>query len=110
MSDAWAKASNEQLNFNEPHEPAKNALDAFSKVLDTIKQEMVKSRQHWNTHEPKMWSRASELSDNELTSFRLDEDLVLVSSAATTYGTIILGKIRIPGINDDQGEGYAHVR
>lgn len=68
------------------------------------------SRNRWDNHEPRMWTRAARLSDGELTKFNLNEDLVLVSSAATTYGTIILGKIRIPAINDDQGEGFIHVR
>lgn len=85
-------------------------MEAFSRVVGTIKEEIVKSRRDWDKHEPRMWSRASQLSDRELTKFNLDEDLVLVSSAATTYGTIVLGKIRIPGINDDQGEGFVHVR
>lgn len=85
-------------------------MEAFSKVVNTIKREIVKSRQHWDAHEPRMWSRAAQLSDNELTNFSLSEDLVLVSSAATTYGTIILGKIRIPAINDNQGKGFVHVR
>ena len=31
-------------------------------------------------------------------------------SAPTTYGTIILGKIRIPAVKDDEGEGFIHVR
>lgn len=109
-SDAWVEASKEQLKFNGPHPPAENALEAFSRVVGTIKEEIVKSRRDWNKHEPRMWSRASQLSDRELTNFSLGEDLVLVSSAATTYGTIILGKIRIPGIKDDQGEGFIHVR
>ena len=109
-SEAGIEASGEQLNFNEPHPPAENALEAFSTVLHTIKGEMVKSRSHWDKHEPMMWSRAAHLSDHELTHFKLSEDLVLISSAATTYGTIILGKIRIPAINDDQGEGFIHVR
>ncbi|KAF9653193.1 hypothetical protein BDM02DRAFT_3153386 [Thelephora ganbajun] len=104
------RASEEQLNFNDPHPPRENALDAFSEVVTTIKQEMIKSRRHWDAHEPRMWSRAAHLSDKELTSFHLHKDIVLVSSAATAYGTIILGKIRIPGIDDDQGEGFVHVR
>lgn len=37
-------------------------------------------------------------------------DLVLVSSAQTTYGQIILGKIRLPGVKDEHGEGFVHVR
>jgi hypothetical protein len=79
-------------------------------VAHTIKHEILKSRHDWNKHEPRMWSRAAHLSDHELTHFDLKQDLVLVSSALSTYGTIILGKIRIPAINDDQGEGFIHVR
>ena len=85
-------------------------MEAFSGAVHTIKLEIIKSRRHWDAHEPKMWSRASQLSDTELTNFSLYKDLILVSSAATTYGTVILGKIRIPGIKDDQGEGFVHVR
>jgi hypothetical protein len=98
------------LNFNKPHSPAKNALEAFSTVVGRIKQEIIRSRRHWDAHEPRMWKRAAHLSDQELTDFNLDKDLVLVSSAATTYGTIVLGKIRISAINDDLGEGFIHVR
>lgn len=104
------EASEEQLKFNTPHSPAENALEAFSRVVHMIKREILKSRHHWDAHEPRMWSRAAHLSDHDLTGFDLGEDLVLVSSAISTYGTIILGKIRIPAVNDDQGEGFIHVR
>lgn len=104
------EASEEQLDFNVPHPPHENAVEVFSKVVHTIKREIIKSRHDWDKHEPKMWSRAAHLSDHDLTHFKLDEDLVLVSSALSTYGTIILGKIRIPAINDDKGEGFIHVR
>lgn len=57
-----------------------------------------------------MWSRAAGLSDHELTSFKIEEDLVLVRSAPVSYGTIILGKIRIPAVKDEEGEGFVHVR
>ena len=33
-----------------------------------------------------------------------------VRSAATSYGNIILGKIKLPAVNDDEGEGFIHVR
>ncbi|KAK0241817.1 hypothetical protein EDD85DRAFT_416963 [Armillaria nabsnona] len=103
-------ASAEELVFNDPHSPHPNALLAFGKVLGRIKFEILKSRKDWDKHEPKMWSRAHGVSDDDLTAFNLEEDLVLVRSAPTSYGTIILGKIRLPAINDDQGEGYIHVR
>jgi len=99
-------ASAEQLEFNEPHVPKENALTACTHILHTIKSEIVKSRHHWDQHEPKMWSRAHGISDHELAAFTIEKDLVLVRSAPTSYGTVILGKIRIPAIDD----GYIHIR
>ncbi|KAI0321175.1 hypothetical protein OF83DRAFT_1051701, partial [Amylostereum chailletii] len=103
-------ASTEDVSFNAPHAPHPNALEAFATVLPTIKSEIVKSRHDWDKHEPKMWSRAAGISDDHLVAFDLDRDLVQVSSGPTTYGTIILGKVRIPAVNDDLGEGFIHVR
>lgn len=103
-------ASEEVLNFNPPHAPHQNAIEAFNVILPTIKSEIIKSRHHWDKHEPKMWSRAAGLSDHELTAFTIEEDLVEVRSAATSYGNIILGKIRIPAVKDAEGEGFVHVR
>lgn len=103
-------ASNEIITLNDPHPPAQNAIDAFAAVLPTIKAEIVKSRHHWDKHEPKMWARAAGLSDAELVDFSLERDLVEVRSAPTSYGSIILGKIRIPAVNDSEGAGYVHVR
>ena len=57
-----------------------------------------------------MWSRAAGLSDAELIDFTVTNDLVQIRSAPTSYGTIILGKLRIPAVNDEEGEGYVHVR
>jgi len=59
-----------------------------------------------------MWERAHGLSDHDLTDFDISEDLVLVRSGATSYGTIIFGKIRIPRIRKNEGdpEGFIHVR
>ena len=79
-------------------------------MLHDIKAEIVKSRHHWNKHEPKMWSRAAGLSDAELVHFTIEEDLVECRSAPTSYGTVILGKIRTPAISDDEGAGFIHVR
>jgi hypothetical protein len=103
-------ASEEQLNFNEPHHPHANAIEAFNVVLHEIKSNVVKSRHDWNKHEPKMWSRAAGLSDAELVGFTMEKDLVQVRSASTSYGTVILGKIKIPAVNDDEGAGYLHIR
>lgn len=57
-----------------------------------------------------MWSRASGLSDEQLATFHTKNDLVQVRSAVVSYGTILLGKLRIPAVNDSKGEGFVHVR
>ncbi|KAG6845302.1 hypothetical protein H0H87_011152 [Tephrocybe sp. NHM501043] len=103
-------ASEETINLNEAHPPRANAVEAFTIVAPTIKAEILKSRRDWDKHEPRMWSRASGISDEDLIKFNVDADLVQVRSASTSYGTIILGKIKIPAINDEEGEGYIHVR
>ena len=103
-------ADGAEVVFNAPHAPHANAIEAFGVVLSKIKHEIVKSRRDWDKHEPKMWSRAAGLSDEQLVDFSLEKDLVEVRSGPTSYGTIILGKIRIPAVNDDLGEGFIHVR
>jgi hypothetical protein len=58
-----------------------------------------------------MWSRASKISDAKLVDFTIKDDLVEVRAGATTYGTIIFGKIRIPALTtEEEGEGFVHVR
>ncbi|KAF8497640.1 hypothetical protein JB92DRAFT_2745419, partial [Gautieria morchelliformis] len=90
--------------------PHPSAIEAFTHVLHQIKSEILKSRHHWDKHEPKMWSRASSLSDHDLVNFDLANDLLQVRAGLTTYGTILLGKLRIPAVNDAEGEGFIHVR
>lgn len=83
---------------------------AFNTVVHEIKAEIVKSRQHWDQHEPRMWSRAAGVTDVELVHFAIEEDLVECRSASTSYGTVILGKIRLPKLEDMEGAGFVHVR
>ena len=71
-------ATAEILDFNDPHSPRDNAKEAFKVVLHVIKSEVIKSRHHWDKHEPKMWSRAAGLTDHALTDFTIEKDLVLV--------------------------------
>ncbi|KAJ7578620.1 hypothetical protein C8J56DRAFT_835612 [Mycena floridula] len=79
-------------------------------MVPKIKAEIVKSRHDWDKHEPRMWARAHGISDHDLLNFTIKDDLVLVSSASTTYGTIILGKIHLPAVNDTVSKGFIHVR
>ncbi|KAG6866727.1 hypothetical protein C0991_011386 [Blastosporella zonata] len=103
-------ASEETISLNDPHTPHANAIEAFTIALPSIKAAILKSRHDWDKHEPKMWSRARGIANDDLINFNVDVDLVKVRSASTSYGTIILGKIRIPAINDEEGEGFIHVR
>ncbi|KAI0719256.1 hypothetical protein C8T65DRAFT_52019 [Cerioporus squamosus] len=103
-------ADAEQIDLNAPHAPTDKAIEAFEVVEHTIKSEILKSRHDWNKHEPRMWSRAEGVSDADLVAFSIRNNLVEIRSAPTSYGTIILGKIRLPAINDAEGEGYIHVR
>ena len=58
-----------------------------------------------------MWSRASKVSDAQLSDFTIQEDLIEVRAGQTSYGVIILGKIRIPALTtEEEGEGFVHVR
>ncbi|PPR05808.1 hypothetical protein CVT26_010088 [Gymnopilus dilepis] len=103
-------ATAEQVELTPPHAPTQIAIEAFNKILPTIKAEIIKSRHHWDKHEPRMYERAKGLSDHELTNFTIENDLVEIRSAKTAYGTIILGKLRIPAVKDEEGEGFIHVR
>ncbi|KAF8200695.1 hypothetical protein BJ912DRAFT_921327 [Pholiota molesta] len=103
-------ATSEQLIFNEAHPPKENAVEAFKLLEHTLRAEIVKSRHHWDKHEPRMWARAQGLTDAELVHFTIENDLVEVRSAPVSYGTVILGKLRLPKINDTEGEGFVHVR
>jgi len=103
-------ATAEVVTLNDPHKPHPNALEAFNEIHLIIKSEILKSRHHWNKHEPKMWSRAHGIADHELTNFIIENDLVLIRSASISYGTVIIGKIRLPAVNDAEGRGYVHVR
>ena len=103
-------ATNEVIELNDPHSPTEKAFEAFEVVEHTIKAEILKWRHHWDKHEPRMWSRAEGISDEDLVAFSIRSDLVEIRSAPTSYGTIILGKLRLPAVNDSEGEGYIHVR
>lgn len=48
----------------------------------------------------------SGVTNEDLVSFDIANDLVQVRTGPTPYGQIILGKIRLPAVED----GYVHVR
>lgn len=103
-------ASTDEVNVTAPHTPHERAIEAFNHVLREIKLAVIALRRNWDIHEPRMWSRAAGLSDVKLTTFTIEDDLVEIRTGAVSYGTIIFGKIRIPAVNDELGEGFIHVR
>ncbi|CAG8730607.1 11850_t:CDS:2, partial [Acaulospora colombiana] len=102
--------STDTVTFNEAHPPQDKAIEAFQQVEPKIKQEIIASRKRWDGHEPRMWSRAAGISDKDLVNFDVSKDLVAVRAGPTTYGVILLGKIRLPAIDDENGKGFIHVR
>ncbi|KAI6121473.1 hypothetical protein F5141DRAFT_1186693 [Pisolithus sp. B1] len=102
--------SADQVSLTAPHAPHARAVEAFNFVLPEIKHAVIASRHDWDVHEPKMWSRAAGLSDEKLTTFTIEDDLVEIRTGVVSYGTIIFGKIRLPAVNDELGEGFIHVR
>ncbi|KZP34732.1 hypothetical protein FIBSPDRAFT_1035708 [Athelia psychrophila] len=102
-------ASEEDVKWTDTHKPNANhkAVETFAAVEHTIKHEIKVSRRDWDKHEPKMWSRVQGITDEELVAFNVaGGDLVLIRNGATSYGTILLGKIKIPAVED----AYVHVR
>ncbi|WAQ86721.1 hypothetical protein PtA15_7A449 [Puccinia triticina] len=96
--------------LNEAHPPNEHGLQLFEKCAATIRHELVKLRRHWDKHEPKMFSRAKSISDQEISRFNVKDDLVLIRSGKTSYGAVVFGKIRLSALMDDEGEGFIHVR
>ncbi|KAH8107910.1 hypothetical protein BXZ70DRAFT_903330 [Cristinia sonorae] len=95
--------------LNAPHPPAQNAIDAFVTVEERIKEEILKSYNHWKKHDEEMWKHPQLTNvTTQLVSFNVTQDLVEVRAAQVTYGTIIFGKIRIPSLDDPAG--FVHVR
>jgi len=100
-------ASKEEVSLNEPHKPQDNAIEAFKNVEHDIKEGIRKSMERWSHHEPRMWERAAGISEHDLLNFHVNkENLVLVRSGLTSYGTVIFGKIKLPKIDD----AFVHVR
>ncbi|KAL8277674.1 hypothetical protein RQP46_009947 [Phenoliferia psychrophenolica] len=105
-------ADSSTVVLNEEHAPHPSALEAFGQVEHHIKFELVKLRHQWNKHEPRMFQRApvDTVSDEKLADWDLKKDLVSIRSGPTSYGTILIGKLRLPAVHDAQGEGFIHVR
>ncbi|KAJ7282988.1 hypothetical protein C8J57DRAFT_1297206 [Mycena rebaudengoi] len=98
-------ATIEQLDLSKPHPPTAHAIEAFQVLEKEIKKNILESRRDWDKHEPRMWALASKTSDADLVAFTIKDDLVTVRSAVTSYGPIVLGKIRIRAIHlDARGE------
>ncbi|KAJ7747365.1 hypothetical protein B0H16DRAFT_1421344 [Mycena metata] len=98
-------ATIDQLDLSPPHAPKEHAIEAFEHVEHKIKAAIIASRHDWDKHEPKMWALARSTSDHDLVHWTVKDDLVVVRVAETSYGAIILGKIRIRAIKlDSAGE------
>ncbi|OCK80557.1 hypothetical protein K432DRAFT_41740 [Lepidopterella palustris CBS 459.81] len=99
-------ATAETVTLSEPHAPKPASVKAFESILPSLKHELVKLRRNHDKHEPEYFKLVSKLSDHELTSITLPDDLELVRVGSSAYGLHLFGKLRIPA-----AEGaYIHVR
>ncbi|KNF03423.1 hypothetical protein PSTG_03364 [Puccinia striiformis f. sp. tritici PST-78] len=96
--------------LNDAHPPNEHAFQLFDNCAATIRHELIKLRHHWDKHEPRMFSRAGSILDQDLGHFNINEDLTLIRAGMTSYGSVVFGKIRLPAVRDDEGEGFIHVR
>ncbi|OCL11115.1 hypothetical protein AOQ84DRAFT_336389 [Glonium stellatum] len=99
-------ATADTVSLSEPHAPKEASVKAFESVLPSLKHELVKLRRDHNKHETEYFRLVSQLSDHELTSITLPDDLELVRVGASAYGLHLFGKLRIPAADG----AYVHVR
>ncbi|KAL9935738.1 hypothetical protein V8E36_005315 [Tilletia maclaganii] len=95
------------IELSSEHPPTARAISAFKAIEDKIKTRIVKSRNDWDKHEPRMWAAVKDLSDEQLSSWSTERDLVGIRAGAVSYGVIIFGRIRIPTLDKP---GYVFVR
>ncbi|CAD6978648.1 unnamed protein product [Tilletia controversa] len=100
-------ASASEIQLSAEHPPTPRAIAAFTAIEPKIKAQIIKSRHDWDKHEPRMWAGAEGLSDEQLTAFSAEKDLVGIRAGAVSYGVIIFGRIRIPALSKP---GYVFVR
>lgn len=74
------------LELTPAHVPSAKAVSAFEKLSSRISQELVRSRKHWDAHEPRMYSRVADIPDAQFAQLG---DLVAVRAGQTAYGTIV---------------------
>ncbi|CAN9083893.1 unnamed protein product [Alternaria alternata] len=98
-------ATEETVDLSPAHAPQPASVDAFSSVLDTVKQELVKLRRDHDKHEPEYFRAVKHLSDTDLVSFTA-EDLESVRAAVTAYGLHLFGQVKLPALDN----GYIHIR
>ncbi|KAG9188963.1 hypothetical protein G6011_05831 [Alternaria panax] len=98
-------ATEDTVDLSPAHAPQPASVDAFTSVLDTVKQELIKLRRDHDKHEPEYFNAVKHLSDHELVSFT-PGNLEAVRAAVTAYGLHLFGKVKLPALDN----GYIHVR
>lgn len=101
-------ATAETVDLGPPHSPKEESINVFDEIEHELKKHLVHLRHQHDKHEPEYFQAVSHLSDAELASFSAD-DFREVRVAATAYGIILFGRIRLPAMPDD-GPCYVHFR
>lgn len=74
------------VELSPPHAPKAASVKAFEEVLPTLKNELHKTRQKWDQHEPQMFARVEGRSDHDLLeSVNVEKDLVQVRTGESSY-------------------------
>jgi len=98
-------ATKETADLGAVHPPKAESIKAFKEIEHELKHELVKLRHQHDKHEKEYFAAVADLSDADLAGFSAD-DFEAVRVAATAYGLILFGKLRIPA----QPGAYLHFR
>ncbi|KAK0633326.1 hypothetical protein B0T14DRAFT_419723 [Immersiella caudata] len=101
-------ATADTADLGPPHEPKEESINVFNEIQHELKKHLIHTRHQHDKHEPEYFQAVSHLSDSELASFSA-EDFREVRAAATAYGIILFGRVRLPAMPED-GPSWIHFR
>ncbi|KAI5810102.1 hypothetical protein DFH27DRAFT_538103 [Peziza echinospora] len=98
-------ATAETVELGPPHFPKEGSITAFNALLPQIRKKLIVMRHKHGKHDKDYFASVAHLTDHELESFDAS-NLEEVRVGTTAYGIHILGKVRLPKVEDS----YIHVR
>lgn len=101
-------ADDSTIKLLEAHPPKPASLELYAEVEHDLKKALLHSRHDSKKHGLSYWEAAAHLSDADFVGFS-ESDLVLVRPGTVAYGTILLGKVKIPALGEVKNS-YIHFR